>query len=175
MIHSDQRLERMRKSWKLRLTGKNYRDIAEELGVSAAVVCEDLKLMRENIEDVSTERAKEEREIELARLDAIVLNYMDRIIEGKATNGDVATYIKVSERRSKMLGMDAITTTKTELSGPDGTPLQLSAGNWQQRMIAAGWSPPNEQQVLPGLPQPNQLPGKSDDLDFEIERIEVHE
>lgn len=172
--HDDARREKIKKCWKLRLQGKNYRDIAEEMGIGLGSVHEYLREMREAIEKLNLERAKEEKELDLERIDLAMQACMDRVTAGTHNNRDIETLIKVSERRAKMLGYDAPTTSKTELSGPDGAPLQLSAGDWQTRMIAAGWTPPAEAQVLPGLPQPQQLNQRNDD-GFEIEAIEVKE
>jgi len=170
---TDARQERIRRAWKLRVQGLNYDQIAEELGISKGTVHADLKTIRENIEEVTKERAKQELEIELERLDSIVAPYMSKIVDGTATNGDVSTYLKVSERRAKLLGLDI---SRSEISGPNGAPLQLTAGQpWQQTLLDAGWKAPNEQQVLPGLPQPNQLPGKTEDAEYEVETIEVKE
>lgn len=175
MKQEDRILDRQRKVWAERLTGKNYQAIADALGISMGTVCSDLKTVREGIENENAERAKEEKEIERARLDAIVETYMNKIMTGTASNSDVSTYIKVSERRAKMLGLDAAIASKTELSGPDGMPLQLASGYdaIQARMIEAGWQPPKNEEVLPGLPKPNQLENSESEDGFEVETIVV--
>jgi hypothetical protein len=61
------------------------------------------------------EEALDLRVLEVARLDAMLAGLWPGIQEGSAAN--VSAGVRVSERRAKLLGLDAPTTTKTELAG----------------------------------------------------------
>ena len=110
-------LERQRQALELRKAGVDYRAIAERLGYrSVASAHEAVKTaLRRTLQ----EPADELREMELSRLDQMLLGLWP-----KATKGDtwaVDRVLKIMERRASLLGLDA--RAKRELTGKDGAPL----------------------------------------------------
>lgn len=109
MENREQFQARKNEAYELRLRGKNYRAIAEELGISVgtahrwvAEVCELVVLP--NVEEV--------RKQEVDRL----MRYLDKLDE-RIEDGDdkaIGLAIKVSERLTKMLGVDMPTVSVVE-------------------------------------------------------------
>lgn len=97
--------ERRARALELRKAGFSYRKIAEKLSVShvqaRADIEAELKLLAEELH----ESADELRQIELERLDMLTrgLEPFAAVGETKAVN----SFIKVMERRAKLLGLDA--------------------------------------------------------------------
>lgn len=103
----------------LRLQGCSYSTIAERLGTTKSVAHAAVARSLERTASTLQETADALREIELARLDALLLGVWVR-----ATSGDVPSVgaaIRIAERRAKLLGLDA--PVRREVSGPDGSPL----------------------------------------------------
>ncbi len=105
----------------LRIAGGSYRQIAKTLDVSVSVahhyVVEALRETRE----VAIERAEELKIVELARLDSWTL----KLTSGRTlTPRVVDTLLRISERRARLLGLDA--PVKREFSGPGGGPIQIA-------------------------------------------------
>lgn len=109
MENREQFQARKNEAYELRLRGKNYRAIAEELGISVgtahrwvADVCE--LVILPNVEEV--------RKQEVDRL----MRYLDKLDE-RIEDGDdkaIGLAIKVSERLTKMLGVDMPTVSVVE-------------------------------------------------------------
>lgn len=89
---------------KLRIQGKSYPAIAEELGYAdasgayrAIMACLAQSSQESGLEQV--------RQIEVARLDALLEKLWPGVEEGDTDS--IKTYIAVSARRAKLLGLDA--------------------------------------------------------------------
>ena len=67
------------------------------------------------------EPADEVRDLEVARLDAMLLPLWRRVQQGDERAVDRA--LKIMERRARLLGLDA--PSKSEQSGSDGEPLKI--------------------------------------------------
>ncbi len=91
---------------RLRVAGFNFREIAAELRVSVSTAHADYVEAMKKIRETTRESAEEVRSVELDRLDRMI-----RALETKAFgDGDtraIDTLLKVSERRAKLLGLDA--------------------------------------------------------------------
>lgn len=104
----------------LRKLGMNYRDIAEKVGYASAgaaqyavrqVLDEQLEMSSEEIEAV--------RKIELERLDDIYFVLYEAVRKGdRASPRAAEVAVKVMERRSKLLGLDAADRTEVQLTVP---------------------------------------------------------
>jgi DNA-binding CsgD family transcriptional regulator len=97
---------RQERAIRLRVQGFNYREIAAELGISVGTAYNDCSAAMKRIREQTRESAEEVRSVELDRLDRMI-----RALEVKAFgDGDtraIDTLLKVSERRAKLLGLDA--------------------------------------------------------------------
>lgn len=117
---------------RLRLKGLSYDDIVEELdkvGVKGATfnnVRGAVKRAMSRLRREAAESAQEVMELELARLDALFLAAMQAVTHGDV--GAIDKAVKVMERRSKYLGLDA--EAKVRITRDDGpkvlTPEQLA-------------------------------------------------
>lgn len=89
----------------LRLKGLTIRAIADELNMAKSTV--ERRLIAERESRVAP-LADEVRQLELDRLDHFTAKLWDRIdFGGKSTARDIEVAMKVSERRAKLLGLDA--------------------------------------------------------------------
>jgi hypothetical protein len=103
--NSVQIAEEQRACYQLRLKGLSIRAIAEELDMAKSTVERRLTAERESR---VAPLADEVRQLELDRLDFYMMRLWERIeVGGKATARDVEVSMKVSERRAKLLGLDA--------------------------------------------------------------------
>jgi hypothetical protein len=95
----------------LRKAGATYQMIAEQLGYASARGAH--KAVASALKATLKEPADEVRELELARLDAMLITLWRRVTQGDERA--ILTALKIGERRSKLLGLEA--PRRTELSG----------------------------------------------------------
>lgn len=94
--------EQQKQAYELRLKGKSYRLIAEEMGVSVGLAHQRVKQV---IDSVIKPAGLELVTLELDRLD----KYLEAL-DPKLQAGEpkaIATALRIGERRAKLLGMDA--------------------------------------------------------------------
>lgn len=113
-------LERREKALDYRTRGWAYRDIAKALGVSLAQAYKDVNYELAEAKSRARENADELLQLELDRLDMLLkgLEPMARV----GNPGAVNSYLKVMERRAKLLGLDA--PAKTDITS-DGEKLGI--------------------------------------------------
>ena len=88
----------------LRKAGNNYNQIAEVIGCSARMASNYVnKAIKETTEKTS-ELTQHVIEIELQRLDDMLLSLKDKIVLGQL--GAIDKALKIMERRAKLLGLD---------------------------------------------------------------------
>lgn len=114
--------ERRSQAIELRKGGYSYREIAKELGCSLTQAWFDVKKVLDDLAAHDRETAAQVRKIEIMRLDTMVRGLWPNVQSGDSSS--VMAALKVSERRSKLMGLDA--PVKNELTGPDGGPLAIS-------------------------------------------------
>jgi hypothetical protein len=116
----------------LRKKGCTYRTIAqktiEEFGIEnlpkgwdERYAWTDTHRELEKLKAMNEEHAGDIRDLEIERLDALLEGLWE-----KASNGDeraVNSALKIMERRSRLLGLDAPTTT--QITGKDGSPIVI--------------------------------------------------
>src|SRR5690348_15954092 len=101
----DEQLDREKKALQLRKAGASYRAIGEQLSISHEQVRRDVEQALSYIRDDVAQDARKLRDLELARLDDWLMR-----LDTKLRNGDeraIMTALRISERRSKLLGLDA--------------------------------------------------------------------
>lgn len=107
--------ERRVRALELRKSDSSYRRIAEALAVDTHTAWPDVASELELIREKTVEQAQELRALEVERLDAMVSGLWPQIRAG--SRPAVLAAVRVSERRSKLLGLDEPTATRTEISG----------------------------------------------------------
>ena len=108
-------VERRVRAFELRRSGATYREIARQLGADLHTVHSDIQAELLAIRVQTIEEARDLRALELERLDAMTVGLWPGIQKGNAAN--VGAGVRISERRAKLLGLDAPTTSKTEVTG----------------------------------------------------------
>lgn len=96
----------------LRISGLSYRAIADKLSNSESTISHvqihrDIENELERLAGLRADKAETLRELELQRLDKII-NALDSWV-ASGNVGAVNAWLKASERRSKLLGLDAPT------------------------------------------------------------------
>jgi hypothetical protein len=108
-------VERRVRAFELRKAGSSYREIARQLGVDVHTAHADVGAELAAIRETTVAEATALRSLELERLDGMTSGLWRQIQAGSAPA--VSAGVRVSERRSRLLGLDAPTTNKTEFSG----------------------------------------------------------
>jgi AcrR family transcriptional regulator len=98
--------------YRLRLTGMTVRDIAAKVGLSVGTVH---NRIHSEINDRVTPLADELLAIELDRLDRWLVRLDAQIESGFAVARNVEVAIRVSERRSRLLGLDSPVRSRVEV------------------------------------------------------------
>lgn len=129
--------ERRAKAWKLRVEERqSYRAIAAKLGVDASTICRDLAADRAELLALRTEAAEDERAMALEELDLLWNSIRAKVKKGHL--GAVREAVRIIERRSRLLGLDA----PTKLAGPTGGALEVVQlylpDNGRKRMDGGG-------------------------------------
>lgn len=89
----------------LRRAGASYQQIAEALDVSTTMAHRYVKQALEAMREETRETAEDVRQLELARLDEMLSRLWPKVTEGDMKAYDRA--LRIMERRSKLLGLDA--------------------------------------------------------------------
>ena len=110
--------ERRTIALELRKAGGSYREIARQLSVDVHTAHADVAAELAALRETTIGRAEELRALELERFDRMVEGLWPQIRGGNPPA--VSAAVRVSERRSRLLGLDEPTATKTEVSGSLG-------------------------------------------------------
>lgn len=110
--------ERRVRAFELRKRGATYRQIAQELHVDVHTIHGDVQAELASLRETATAEATQLRALELERLDAMTSGLWPHIKTGNAPA--VTAGVRVSERRSRLLGLDAPVATKSEFTGSLG-------------------------------------------------------
>jgi DNA-binding CsgD family transcriptional regulator len=116
--NTEQAAERPIRAFELRKQGYSYREIGVVLGVSHKTAHEDVQRVLAELATLRQASAAEYVAMELERLDMA-----QQALAAHLETGDpqiVNSWVKVSESRRKLLGLDA--PTKIAATNPDGTP-----------------------------------------------------
>lgn len=141
-LNKEQLTIRRAEALELRLKGWTYRRIAAEQGVDVRTAWDDVDKAMAPAEAVYDAAAERARAIELLRLDRIVEALWPRVIGEKPDGTFVVDdfgldrYLKVSDRRSKLMGLDA--PEKHELVGGE---IVLEVIGTEVRLVEDGAKP----------------------------------
>ena len=95
--------EKDQRALELRKEGHSYESISEQLGYSTRSAS--YKAVMRRLREVDRPAVSMLRELEVQRLDAMLYAVWDNVLQGD-TNA-VTTALRISERRSRLLGLDA--------------------------------------------------------------------
>ena len=95
--------ERDQKALELRKEGYSYESISEQLGYSTPSAS--YKAVMRRLRDMDRPAVSMLRELEVQRLDAMLYAVWNDVLQGDANA--VTTALRISERRSRLLGLDA--------------------------------------------------------------------
>jgi hypothetical protein len=109
--------DRKLQALELRKAAVSYQQIADQLGYRSASGA--FNAVKAALKATLREPANELRDLEVARLDAMLLVLWRRVQSGDEKAVD--RVLRIMERRARLLGLDA--PRRQELSGPDGKPL----------------------------------------------------
>jgi predicted transcriptional regulator len=102
--------QRAHRAFELRKLGLSYREIAKELGTSHQTIAKDLKKVFDAYLEQSLEMRAYEVSLEQARLDEMWVSVYTDFKSGNLKA--VEQLLKIMERRSKLLGLDIVQTSK---------------------------------------------------------------
>lgn len=135
----------------LRQTGLTYAEIAHQTNSVETDVYRVIRRELEQMRKTRTEVIENVRNMELSRLDRMLVKCMAAVEEGDLTSVD--RVIKIMDRRAKYLGLDA--PAKTELVGGGAVLIIPDNGRGAYRPLA---SATGELPVAGAPPDPSQLP-----------------
>jgi transposase len=124
--------QRERDAIRYRLAGATYADIANRLGVSEVGAYKIVKRVLEREAKTTAEESHEIRSVEVKRLDALLVIAWKKAAQGDL--GAVDRILRIMERRSRFLGLDA--PEKTVHSG--GLTIELLDSILDQAKAAKG-------------------------------------
>lgn len=101
------------KALQYRRLGLSYADIGKQLGISNSTAYEYVSKALEETRKLASDTAEEVKQLELERLDKMLLGCIDGAYKGNLKN--IETVLRIQERRAKYLGLDAA--GKVDLSG----------------------------------------------------------
>ena len=107
--------QRRVRAFELRKAGASYREIGRELGVDVHTAHSDIAAELAALRETAVGEATGLRALELERLDGMIAGLWPQVRTGSAPA--VAALVRVSERRSRLLGLDAPTSLRTEVTG----------------------------------------------------------
>ena len=118
--------EKREKALDLRRAGASLRDIARALGVAHSTAKEYLDEAMADLQAAQNEKAEATRAVELDRLERLHMSLWPtatgKDTEPETRNKAIDRLVRISERRSKLLGLDA--PQRQELTGADGKPIE---------------------------------------------------
>lgn len=112
--------DRRAKALELRKGGSSYRAIAKKLGVEVGTAYSDVNAALQSLTNMNTTSADELRMMEVERLDAMLLSISTQLKAGHL--GAIDRALRISERRSKLQGLDA--------------PMKVEEVTWQSEILA---------------------------------------
>ena len=104
---------RRQKAFSMRLAGHTFQGIGDTIGISRQGAHGLITRELERLNKQSTEDATILRDLELERLDVMVKAIWPKAEAGNF--GAIDRLLRISERRSKLLGLDAATKTEIEI------------------------------------------------------------
>lgn len=115
--HEAAAVMRREQALELRAAGMTYMYVAEKLGISKTQAWRDVQKAIKEVQEEYTENTKAIITIELKRLDRMLLALWTEAIKGN--QGAIDRVVKIMERKSRLLGLDAPTKKEVKVEGLD--------------------------------------------------------
>ena len=115
--------ERRARAVELRLAGYSLKQIGAELGVTFQAVAKMINKELSELRDVAEKDAEILREVEVARLDAMLKAKWPEVEIGN--DAAIDRVLRIMERRAKLLGLDAPTRSNVEANIETGSTLSV--------------------------------------------------
>jgi transposase-like protein len=120
--------------------GSSYRDIAHAFGVSHTQIWRDVRRVLDDLQQTTVQDATSYRLLELTRLDQLLQGLWPEAILGNVPA--VLAALRISERRARLLGLDAPTRVDIEpalrrLAAAEGLDIEQVLAE-AQRLLASG-------------------------------------
>lgn len=148
--------DRMEQALKLRREGSTFNEIAQTMGIALPTA---YTLVHKALTRTLQEPADAVRALELHRLDQLWAKWLPRALED---NKDAAAVcLRIMERRSRLLGLDAPTT----LQSPDGAPVRFVVELPTQAASVEAW------QAAQVIDAPVEEPAMAPTLGMEAEVV----
>lgn len=122
--------ERRKRALDMRIKGYSLQQIADELGVAIGTVHIDLNETFKDLHQKTIESGETLRELELQRLDMALHAIALQVASGDL--GAIDRWIKLSERRAKLLGLDLQRTDITSGGEPLKAYIGISPDTWDE-------------------------------------------
>ena len=114
-------VDRRSEALALRKLGATYVEIGEQLGVTGGRAWQIVQAAFAEQRETMAEKAADAIDVELLRLDAMLFALRTKLMKGNCRA--IETALRISDRRAKLLGLDAA--TKTEVTGHHGGPIAI--------------------------------------------------
>jgi hypothetical protein len=124
--------ERRQKVLDMRLLGASLRRIADKIGCSHETARLDLQKALAELNELEKAKTDHLRSLELQRLDVAMNAIANKVLEGDC--GAIDRWLKVSERRSRLLGLDAPEKSNISVTG---SALTEMSNDELRRIVAA--------------------------------------
>lgn len=131
--------------------GMSQRDIAEAVERSLGTVNNDIKILRGRWQREQTESVDEAMTLDLLRLNDLLT-----ILTNPVREGDLPTidrYLKVLERRARILGYDA----PAKIAGPKGGPIEVTSTGPDIETLMATAEPEVREKLLEYIQKRREL------------------
>lgn len=115
-------IEREAIAFELRKQGLSYNEIGKRLNTTSTTAWNYVNSVLTSINEKLNEDVTRVRILEVSRLDDMLAKLYPKIMAGQ--EGAITTALRIAERRSKMLGLDA--PEKINHAGADGGPIEVS-------------------------------------------------
>lgn len=104
-------VEKRKKALQLRKGGASYDAIARQVGYTNRGSAH--RAVMQELRDLPKDAAVETLQLEVERLDQMLLAYWPAVMKGHVRSGEIV--VRLMERRAKLLGLDAPTLSKVEV------------------------------------------------------------
>lgn len=108
----------------LRIEGLTFEAIGQKLGITRQAAHQQVSAQMAAVAAETRALATQALSLELERVDYVLRSLAPKVAKGDSKAA--TAYLRAMDRRAKLLGLDAPTRADTTVSGPGGTPVEVS-------------------------------------------------